>query len=622
MVRLAEGVAAELLRELAIPDRLPRVLAGRLAAGLQAALWTPPRLKLAPVFGDTPLPEPAPIELAHRAGLRGALGDDGVDGRPICEVRAVGVFLVLLPEQPRLAPYLHEGRGLVDDRWLMAHGLLKDAQGHLRPLPAEGELQPGVEVLAVADHRVAAVAVPAVAGGAAGADAGLEGSAVQHVAAVLEAKELPLEAHVPVCLLGQLVEDLVASALGGTVSKPSKTHEAFPRLLAERDRCVLGHVSSGRVLLHDALVVCNEVANGTHGHAQGARQPLAHGAGHLLERRPLALELGRGAEAGVSLPLLHRATPAKGYLLGARRFSDLQQLHELVLHLWDVILPVVLLPRRVVPIVVPLELPLMLPGHVQQALALLLQEDRELLRGRHGRHQRAHELLLRAVFPPILLGMVHVQLREVADLAARELRLVHQRVRHALRARHLLLVARPLCVGLPEVLLEGLVLRAQPCVELVEARVLCHAANDPLGQRAAQQLGQVGVAAPPARLEYVVKPLAGGVQRGTNLVDDAHTLLAILLRHHLHLSGLELALRLLGVVVPKHPRHAVLDFDGPGAAVLDGDLRVLAVGDLGHTHAAVVPLVAQHHVLHAVGLRARERLLQGAVLEELLVLQH
>mmetsp|Transcript_131944 Transcript_131944/g.367862 ORF Transcript_131944/g.367862 Transcript_131944/m.367862 type:complete len:492 (+) Transcript_131944:545-2020(+) len=478
--RLADGLAADLLGELPVPDHLPLILRLWLKPGLGHAN-APPMLQLARALGYAPRSAPLPLQVALDRGLGLRRRQHRANRGAIFEVRGVlPVLLVCPPEEPRFAAHLYDRGRLVQDPGPVPCSLPQGSQRHLRPLPPQGELQAGIEVVTIADHRVAAIAVPALAGGAAGTDGCLEGGPVQEVPAVLEGKELALQPRVTVGLALDFVEDLVASRGHRAVCQSAHAQEMIPCLLPKRHGRVLCLLLPSRVLGDCLLVVSNEVAYGTVGHAQRAAQPSAYCTCHFFDCGPGLLQLGRAAEAWVRLLLLHGARTAIGDLLRPNLLCNVEQLHELVLHFRVVALLVVLLSRGVVTIVVPLELPLLLRGHVQEAL-FLLPEHLQLLRRAHGWHQRAHELLLGAVLLPKRLWMVNVELGIVTDLAPREKVLVQELILRTLRSWHLLLVVCPFCVSLLDVLLKGLILGAQPSVQLVIAGIGRHVADDPLG---------------------------------------------------------------------------------------------------------------------------------------------
>mmetsp|Transcript_20632 Transcript_20632/g.56333 ORF Transcript_20632/g.56333 Transcript_20632/m.56333 type:complete len:422 (-) Transcript_20632:1225-2490(-) len=246
--RLPERVAADLLGELAVQDDLPSIVgagAGVDEAALGLARVAPPVLALALVGGNALGNQPVPLHVALNR-LAGLVVRDSVsvdqcpDGCPIGVEGVVLMLRVLFEEHPGLAPDLYHRGLLVQNQRLLPNGLQEGPQSRLRPLPSKRELEPRIELVAVALDCVAPVAVAAVAGGVAGADRRLVGQAVQYRPTVTVAKQLALEARMAVRLVGQAVGNLVRRGPHGPVREPPQAEEGVPPLLAQRDGGLLG----------------------------------------------------------------------------------------------------------------------------------------------------------------------------------------------------------------------------------------------------------------------------------------------------------------------------------------------------------------------------------------------
>mmetsp|Transcript_5149 Transcript_5149/g.12107 ORF Transcript_5149/g.12107 Transcript_5149/m.12107 type:complete len:348 (-) Transcript_5149:1611-2654(-) len=168
------------------------------------------------------------------------------------------------------------------------------------------------------------------------------------------------------------------------------------------------------------------------------------------------------------------------------------QLDELVLDPWDVGLTIVLLPRRVLAIVLPLVVAELVVGHPQEARALLVQHC-ELLGSGQRNLQRTDELLESAIFFCVFLQMISMQFGNLADLTLSKQFGFEKRRCLTLLTRNLRSVSRPLGIGLFLVVLERCVLNTEVTVQFCHVDVRLHGTNRPLGCGTAHHCGKRGV---------------------------------------------------------------------------------------------------------------------------------
>mmetsp|Transcript_66961 Transcript_66961/g.145511 ORF Transcript_66961/g.145511 Transcript_66961/m.145511 type:complete len:612 (-) Transcript_66961:1876-3711(-) len=345
-----------------------------------------------------------------------------------------------VPVAKGLAPH-HQGGD-----WLVQHpgfgsvehvvSLADHANGNLRPLLLQGELQSGVEVGAGVGDHVPLEAVLAVAGSVALAEGPLEGQGVQEVAGGVLAKQLGLQLGRHAVVAVRSGGELHLRPLRGAHGESVATSDLVPSLLAQPECLVasplgalLDLLPASLVLLHLALLRSQSLllgggADACGGHGlraiEGRLQALGQVMGQLGHGGPLVLHLGQVTEAGLSLEFLQGAPAREGGGSFDAIVCDLGEADQLVLRLGHVLLALVLSTSREESLIVPAVLLLLAPGHVEVAEALLLLHDLQLVVGAEGRRQGADELLqlLRLVFLGVLLNVVGVVLVEIAHLCA------------------------------------------------------------------------------------------------------------------------------------------------------------------------------------------------------------